>query len=497
MPTTRFASTTKTVESPVQSQQQLRETRFLAKKTLDLPSETNSDLQKLLVEFLQVLLVVDKQHLLFSQVDNEEEQQQLEFETIEDRVYKDQYQSISHFKRDLDELFKNVLSTLSSSRQETNAFTQLYQFYTHRLKFEAKRLNQEIENTDDVYRLTALFRPTIDGYAFTDFSLKTKDAKPITDLPFNVQEIEIHPYVSSVQNEVPSLKHTVAPPPKYLAKTIKHENKPVVPIQWLDFGAFSSFAPASDSNNANASYEGTYMGRSAKRFKRWEKKHLNKDNHVQDDALANKQANTEWLVKEGFDVDALEAALEKEPDSVSEELERNSELLNELVKYQEQRFVSGGNETKWSEVGEKEREIAEALQKNMADMLSRLPPNATKESSALIEKAMERIPLLEPAYRGTLPPHKIFSFPTTEKAEPLPPYANITPTYSKDHWRLVKVASIPKEGTHSNSNNVNSMIEQQHMNFYSKPSTQSFNTPTPPHHSMPPQAMPNLYQQRK
>jgi hypothetical protein len=131
----------------------------------------------------------------------------------------------------------------------------------------------------------------------------------------------------------------------------------------------------------------------------------------------------------------------------------------------------------------------------MAEMLSRLPPSATKESSELLEKTMERIPLLEPAYRGTLPPHKIFSFPTTEKAEPLPPYANITPTYSKDNWRLVKVASIPtsKENTvaHAPTNNVNSMIEQQHMNFYSKP--QAFNTPPHPQ----PNAMPNLYQQRK
>jgi hypothetical protein len=57
MPTTRFASTTKAVETPAEPQQQLRETRFLAKKTLPLPTETTSELQKLLVEFLQVLLM--------------------------------------------------------------------------------------------------------------------------------------------------------------------------------------------------------------------------------------------------------------------------------------------------------------------------------------------------------------------------------------------------------------------------------------------------------
>lgn len=102
----------------------------------------------------------------------------------------------------------------------------------------------------------------------------------------------------------------------------------------------------------------------------------------------------------------------------------------------------------------------------MTDMLSKLPPNATT-SVEVIEETMERLPLYESAYRGTLPPHKIFSFPTTEKAENLPPYANITPTYSKDNWRLVKVSPLPtdKDVTYPPL----SMIEQQQLNFYSKP----------------------------
>lgn len=113
--------------------------------------------------------------------------------------------------------------------------------------------------------------------------------------------------------------------------------------------------------------------------------------------------------------------------------------------------------------------IAKILENNMADMLSKLPPSATSNNE-LIEKTMERLPLLEPAYRGTLPPHKIFSFPTTEKAENLPPYANITPTYSKDNWRLVKVDSLPsKDGKEQlNQPPLRSMVDQQ-ISFYPKP----------------------------
>lgn len=101
-------------------------------------------------------------------------------------------------------------------------------------------------------------------------------------------------------------------------------------------------------------------------------------------------------------------------------------------------------------------------------MLSKLPPGATANNE-VIESTMERLPLLESAYRGTLPPHKIFSFPTTERAETLPPYANITPTYTKENWRLVKVTPLPPKEMTGNDYPVYpivSMLEQQQLNFY-------------------------------
>lgn len=139
----------------------------------------------------------------------------------------------------------------------------------------------------------------------------------------------------------------------------------------------------------------------------------------------------------------------------------------------------------------------------MTDMLARLPPNATTNTE-LIEKTMERLPVFEAAYRGTLPPHKIFSFPTTEKAENLPPYANITPTYSKDNWRLVKVPSFPaKDGSTNHNYPLVSMIEQQQMNFYTKP-TFPPSIPPPvqqqqpqPQQRMPIAGSPYMYQQQQ
>jgi hypothetical protein len=105
----------------------------------------------------------------------------------------------------------------------------------------------------------------------------------------------------------------------------------------------------------------------------------------------------------------------------------------------------------------------------MLEMLAKLPPNATTNSD-VIESTMARLPLLDSSYRGTLPPHKIFSFPTTERAENLPPYANITPTYSKDNWRLVKVAPVPPKEMTTDFPvfPLVSMIEQQQLNFYQR-----------------------------
>jgi hypothetical protein len=131
-------------------------------------------------------------------------------------------------------------------------------------------------------------------------------------------------------------------------------------------------------------------------------------------------------------------------------------------------------------------------------MLAKLPPGATTNTK-VIESTMERLPLLEAAYRGTLPPHKIFSFPTTERAETLPPYANITPTYTKENWRLVKVAPLPPKEMTGNNYPVYpivSMLEQQQLNFYQQ------KPPPPP--AVQPQRMPlangapsYMYQQRR
>lgn len=54
-----------------------------------------------------------------------------------------------------------------------NTFKQLYQFAQDCLKFESERLNESIqEGEQSIYKVVALFRPSVDGYVFSDTTIK-------------------------------------------------------------------------------------------------------------------------------------------------------------------------------------------------------------------------------------------------------------------------------------------------------------------------------------
>ncbi|KAI9484974.1 hypothetical protein BDB00DRAFT_792477 [Zychaea mexicana] len=410
-------------------------------------------------------------------------------ETIQAKL--DEYSSIAEFKHDLQLAFHTVLPKLANhSPQRREALDKLHEFAMATLRFESQRLlkrksheregqDQMVMDTfDDQQQQVALFRPTMDGFVFTD-AVPSAFLDRKERLPGGVQEMAIYPTPSTA--EVPSLRNTVPPPPRFPSRIHRHEDKHTVPIQWLDYGVFSSFAPTRDSNHANISYEHTYMGRVAKRFKRWEKKQRNlqtlgkptsppksvamKNGVSKDDSNTTTTENndnkdeidTQWLKEQGLDVDAiLDAAqsgsvnvddlIGNDEKDIEGVLERNSELLSYLSQYQEYRFGLG--DARWGSIDETERNIAKALEKRMHKLASKVAPKDLTESEA-VEAAMDRLPLREPAYRGSLPPNKPFAYPTNEQVEPIPPLANLLPGYPKERWKLVDVAPVPnKEKQH-------------------------------------------------
>ncbi|KAI9032640.1 hypothetical protein CLU79DRAFT_841922 [Phycomyces nitens] len=443
--------------------------------------------QELAQQFMEILLKGDGHGLLSE--DESDQANPITVQVIKHRLEIGEYIDLQAFKHDLDQLFQVALERIGSSREKRDELAKLYQSYISTLRLETTRLKkrlgeQDIMEDDVVFLETTLFRPTPDGFVFADaVPNKAKDSS----LPANVQELAVHPTPPSAFDP-PPLKSTVSLPPRFPPKIFRHEDKHVVPIQWLDYGAFSSFAPACDSHNANVSYESTYMGRAAKRFRRWEKKQrnlqtlgrppshpkhsqrrkdLNHHNHNHDHNHNHNQQqpspqpekpngqeskiDTDWLKDQGLDVDTILEASENGTFSVDDilidndqdldaVLERNGQLLEQLLECQEYRFGLG--DARWAKTDEKEKEIAQTLQIRLHSLLNQITPKDITNPQD-VQYAMNALPLLETAYRGSLPPNKPFAFPTTDKAEPLPPYANITPTYAKERWRLIDVMPMP------------------------------------------------------
>ncbi|KAI8971996.1 hypothetical protein BDF20DRAFT_714067 [Mycotypha africana] len=477
MPTTRFATATgkaattdldSSTSSAVESPKEVRRKAFQSRKRRERPTDLAKK-QSIMVEFIDTIIKFDKKHLLWSKAPNVEK---TTIEYVIDRVYKGKYKDFNSLKLDLDILISSIAPLFNQSREELYAFKDLYAYINKSLSLEASRANEELKETENAVDFVSLFRPTTDGYAFSDLLIKDNSAGPKINYMSNVHELIVHPAQPTANDQVPKLKDVVAPAPKYHPKVIDHGSKPIVPVQWLDFGAFSSFAPASDSRSANTTYENTYMGRAAKRLKK-EKSSESSKTTVEDMETNEEELNAAWLKEQGLDIQLMNNALEIQADKVMEELEKNSKLFEKLLDFQKSRFSK--DESKWALVDEKEFDAAKSLKENILKILQTLPPNVITDA-AILEEAMKRLPVFEAAYRGTLPPHKIFSFPTTEKAEGFPPYANITPTYPKENWRLLRVTPFPAEkASDANAPNSNqneppllSMLEQQQLHLMQK-----------------------------
>ncbi|ORY90334.1 hypothetical protein BCR43DRAFT_109151 [Syncephalastrum racemosum] len=366
--------------------------------------------------------------------------------TIKDKASRGEYASVQDYKDELDQAFDSALidhPSLSDTIQRLYYFILASLRLVHKVPLDYGLSQKPI----------ALFRPTLDGFVFTDAVLR----KPSPDhpLPIGIQEMMIHP-APPVDN-VPTLRSTVPPPPRFPSRIQRHEDKQAVPVEWLDYGAFSSFAPTHDSNHANVSYENTYMGRAAKRFRKWEKRQRDADTRRED------EVDTAWLAAQGLDPDAIVSAAVVQSNDKNDEttadddlkdveaiLERNKVLLRDLVRYQDQRF--GLNEARWGKVDASERQTAKSLQARLQMLMAALAPDQLTDPDS-VEKTMARLPLTNAVYRGTLPPQRLFAYHTSEHVEALPHQATIMPDYAKERWRWIDVAppALPNKTKHSPS----------------------------------------------
>jgi hypothetical protein len=96
-------------------------------------------------------------------------------------MYNHMYTYIT-MQSELNTLFSNITTYANQSQEDLNAFKELYAFTNDSLLLEASRMKEEISPLDDsVLEFVSLFRPTNDGYAFTDMIIKDTSKGPATD----------------------------------------------------------------------------------------------------------------------------------------------------------------------------------------------------------------------------------------------------------------------------------------------------------------------------
>lgn len=100
------------------------------------------------------------------------------------------------------------------------------------------------------------------------------------------------------------------------------------------------------------------MGRASKRFQKWEKKQRNQQTKSDIDIA--------WLNENGLDSDAIMRALEVDIPAVDvnnadDVLQKNKDLLEYLIQYQDYRFGLG--DARWGNIDDSEKEIGNTNRK--------------------------------------------------------------------------------------------------------------------------------------
>ncbi|ORY07336.1 hypothetical protein K493DRAFT_295545 [Basidiobolus meristosporus CBS 931.73] len=197
-------------------------------------------------------------------------------------------------------------------------------------------------------------------------------------------------------------------------KTTQYMKREIVnPLLYAKRDAYSSFAPCIDSSSASLSSQDTAALYYFKKRKVDAAKCQNMGGGGV--ALGEHAQIIKHTVVDGSGVaknvdiatngeESSQEAAEPNPGSLF--LEENAKLLLKLADYQDARTKGD-----YSAVAPIEHATAKAFVSRMMYILPTVKPSALVSSEGL-EDAINRIPIPEPTYRGTLPPNKPFAYAT-------------------------------------------------------------------------------------
>ncbi|KAH8556980.1 hypothetical protein BGW37DRAFT_553211 [Umbelopsis sp. PMI_123] len=406
----------------------------------------DGDLHKCLHQITAIVLSFDRKNILSqAQSQSSAEKWDISLKQIDQKIAGREYSNITEYKTDVDQLFKNTSQTLDTNSQDQ--LIALQKVARQLIQIETKRLNtrppensnnktdpmdadnmdadtpmseanngangvRSTSNVSDQENRKALFQVTPDGYVFSDMSKKPHwvgEPAETPKMPSNYQEVIIHPSPYNDQDAA-SLSQAVPNHVQQHRRLDRYEQR-MVPVEMLDYGAFASFAPKYDSNSATISFESTYMAKTSKQAL-WEDQKRRAREFYGDSSI-----DAAWLKEQGFDVDAiLESVKDSEgqseaTDDMAKAIEQNANLLKRLAQLQDERFALQGKSA--NNVNKEELKIAHVLEQRLQGAIAQVAPKDLVDANTL-EHAMNRLPIKDPAYRGTLPPTKLFAFTTDE-----------------------------------------------------------------------------------
>ncbi|KAK9710375.1 hypothetical protein K7432_008465 [Basidiobolus ranarum] len=386
-----------------------------------MEDKTQKDLEKILF----VLKELDEDKLLTNEPG-------INLISIENNL-KEKYTNVEQFQADFDKLCRNILSVTADKEKITSvsALWKLGNNYLSDIRSQqgpqtngvTSSSYQPNEVQNDFHRNIALFQRCGDGFLFTSSKRGFKpnehldivgEARPMTIFPTHV-------------SERPPPLGAVCPSSNTPSTPQHRKQESINPLLFVSHDGFSSFAPSMDSSSATLSSQDTTTLYYFKK-RRFESDgdtdsdvstpaestelpdvHNSVDNsasQIVQDTAVDGQNNANGSASTSISNDNNASHESSEVNSASFVIEENSKLLLKLVEFQEARANND-----FSLISPLEQATAKAFTTRMTHILPGVKPSALI-SSECIEDAINRIPILEHTYRGTLPPNKPFAYAT-------------------------------------------------------------------------------------
>ncbi|KAI8923567.1 hypothetical protein BC831DRAFT_514104 [Entophlyctis helioformis] len=444
------------------------------------PSATDSDLSRLLKK-----LLTQQQH---------NQQQPVSLATLADRTLLGHYSSLAAFQTDLSLVVRHALVHYPAAHAIHQAARSLDRLATRLIHSSLAQsqpahapsepplpappanktvLDLALGKYANIRRQkTALVQRGTDGtFYFTGAHPHPIDSFPLGDV---VSKVKVIPTPSLPASALPVLAVSTRPPKrqKPLPPRKIPAGIPVAPVEYRDYGVFSSFAPVADSSRASVSVSESSM--MFLRSLRVEMDYVDEqplpetvpsfngisvDVHGAGDPAATglrsipveaivpprrlddlELARLEAPEKAKLDPENL-APLTNDPDwslllpllrqdskpetvaklldqaGTADLLAQNATLLQRLLAFQSERLktrnvlkrkTSGGPQVEIEEL-----QCAQALKQNLTALTKRVAPSDLVTADLLAD-AWTLVNMYEPGFKGTLPPHKPFAFLSNE-----------------------------------------------------------------------------------